>query len=122
MASLEQTNTSAALPADFGPWIRALREQKGLVQRQVAAAAEMDQSHYAKVESGKKFPKPSQAAAIAQCLAVDEAEFQKRQKAAEIIMLCNGNLMLAASATGLVQEQAATYAVNNPAKKVRTEK
>lgn len=122
MASFEQTSTPVSLPVEFGPWVRASREQKGLVQRQVAAAAEMDQSHYAKVESGKKFPKPSQAAAIARCLEVDDAEFQKRQKAAEIIMLCNGNLTLAASATGLVQEQAASYAVNNPAKKVRTEK
>lgn len=126
MASPAHTSTDSTLGAGFGSWVRGQRESKGLVQRQVAAAAAMDQSHYAKIEAGRKFPKPAQAAAIARCLGLDEAEFGKRQKAAEIIALCGGDLALAAGATGLVQEQAAPYAVNNPVnngvKRLRTKK
>ena len=126
MASLEQASADFSLNASFGAWVRERREEKGLVQRQVAAAAEMDQSHYAKVEAGRKFPKPAQAAAIAGCLGVDVAEFNRRQKAAEIVALCGGDLALVAGATGLVQEQAAPYVVNNPAnngvKRLRTKK
>lgn len=88
----------------------------------MAAAAEMDQSHYAKIEAGKKFPRSVQADAIIRCLALDAPDFRQRQKAAEFIANCDGDLEIAAGAASRVQEHAAPYVVNNPAKKLRIKK
>jgi transcriptional regulator with XRE-family HTH domain len=96
----------------FGVWLRQLREEKGFVQRAVAAAADMDSSHYGKVESGKRLLTDEQVSALSRFFRLPETEFRRRMAAAQLLQLCGGDPALASSAAGLVQEHAAPYLVN----------
>ena len=116
MASHEQA--SIPLATQFGGWLRQLREEKSLAQRSVAAAADMDASHYGKVESGKRFLTEAQMAAVARLLDQPEPEVRRRMAAAQLVELCGGDASLARDVAGIVQEQAAPY-LSKPAKKQR---
>lgn len=48
--------SNASLPKSFGPQIRALREDKGMLLRQVAADLELDQAVLSKLENGLLLP------------------------------------------------------------------
>jgi transcriptional regulator with XRE-family HTH domain len=119
MASQEYASTELASSIGFGPWLRQLREQKGVVQRAVAAAAKMDSSHYGKVESEKRLLTDEQAVAVARFLGVTEADMRARLVAARFLLQCAGDHALAVNAAGLVQEAVAPYLVNNHANKLR---
>lgn len=115
MASQEYASTSLATPVPFGAWLRQAREQKSLPQRSIAAAADMDSSHYGKVESGRRFLTEEQATAIAPLLGRDKTDVLTRLIAARLLAECDGNHALAHSVGGFVQEQAAPYLVNKSA-------
>ena len=58
----------------FGRKIKELREERGLVQRQLAAALEIDTPMYSKIERGERKAKRSQIPIMAQMFEVDEKE------------------------------------------------
>jgi transcriptional regulator with XRE-family HTH domain len=126
MASHEYASAELATSMGFGPWLRQLREQKGVAQRAVAAAANMDSSHYGKVEGEKRLLTDEQAVAVARFLGVTEADMRARQVAARFLLQCDGDHALAVNAAGLVQEAVAPYLVNNhvakPVKSLRPKK
>lgn len=63
----------------FGPWLRKLREGKGVPLRAVAAAAEMDQAHLSKVELGHRILTKPQAAALARYFCLDLEDMEARR-------------------------------------------
>ena len=58
----------------FGKKIKELREEHGLVQRQLSAALEVDTPMYSKIERGERKAKRSQIPIMAQMFEVDEKE------------------------------------------------
>lgn len=60
----------------FGPFLRRLREQRGLPLREIAAAAGMDQAHLSKIELGQRLPTASQTAALARFFQQDLVELE----------------------------------------------
>ena len=58
----------------FGKKIKELREERGLVQRQLSAALEIDTLMYSKIERGERKAKRSQIPIMAQMFEVDEKE------------------------------------------------
>ena len=58
----------------FGRKIKELREQRGLVQRQLSAALEIDTPMYSKIERGERKAKRSQIPIMAQMFEIDEKE------------------------------------------------
>ena len=58
----------------FGKKIKELREERGLVQRQMSAALEIDTPMYSKIERGERKAKRSQIPIMAQMVEVDEKE------------------------------------------------
>jgi transcriptional regulator with XRE-family HTH domain len=56
---------------DLGTYIKNAREAKGLSQKQVAIACNIDNSNYSKIESGKTDPSFSTVAKIAQALNIE---------------------------------------------------
>ena len=55
--------------------IRELREQNGLLLRQVAAEIEIDQALLSKIERGERMPTKEQVIRLAKFYKVDEREF-----------------------------------------------
>lgn len=58
----------------FGKKIKELREERGLVQRQLSAALEIDTPMYSKIERGERKAKRSQIPIMAQMFEVAEKE------------------------------------------------
>ena len=58
----------------FGKKIKELREERGLLQRQLSAALEIDTPMYSKIERGERKAKREHVKLIAQKLNVDEKE------------------------------------------------
>lgn len=58
----------------FGKKIKELREEKGFLQRQVAASLEMDSCLYSKIERGERRCKRALVAKIAKILGANEDE------------------------------------------------
>lgn len=58
----------------LGKRIKELREEKGLVQRQLAAALEIDTPMYSKIERGERKPKREQVLKLAEMLETDKDE------------------------------------------------
>ena len=58
----------------FGKKIKELREERGLVQRQLSAALEIDTPMYSKIERGERKAKRCQIPIMAQMFEVDEKE------------------------------------------------
>jgi transcriptional regulator with XRE-family HTH domain len=58
----------------FGNKIRALREEKQIPQRQLAAALEIDTATYCKIEKGDRRAKREQVTILADLLEVDSKE------------------------------------------------
>lgn len=58
----------------LGKRIKELREEKGLVQRQLAAGLEIDTPMYSKIERGERKPKREQVLKLAEMLETDKDE------------------------------------------------
>lgn len=56
----------------FGKMIKQLREEQGLLQRQLAAQLDIDTPQYSKLERGERMPKKEQIGQIATLLNTDE--------------------------------------------------
>jgi transcriptional regulator with XRE-family HTH domain len=121
MASHTYASLGATSPAAFGAWLRHVRVSKGIIQRTLAAAADMDSSHLGKVERGERLPTAAQVVAMARMLGVAEQAALAQLMAAKMWQECDGDAALAHSTAALVQDAAAPYLsippVNNRAKK-----
>lgn len=60
----------------FGKMIKKLREEQGLLQRQLAAQLDIDTPQYSKLERGERMPKKDQIGKIAYLLNTDERELR----------------------------------------------
>ena len=69
----------------FGNKIRELRHEQGLLQRQLAAALEIDTSMFSKIERGDRRAKREQAIKLAELLHQDENEMLKLWLADKVI-------------------------------------
>jgi len=58
----------------LGKRIKELREEKGLLQRQLAAELEIDSPMYSKIERGERRAKREQVIKLAKLFQVDENE------------------------------------------------
>ncbi|MCR5362703.1 MAG: helix-turn-helix domain-containing protein [Bacteroidales bacterium] len=58
----------------FGKKVRELREERGMLQRQLSAALEIDTPMYSKIERGERPAKRSQLPILAKIFQVDENE------------------------------------------------
>lgn len=58
----------------FGKKIKEIREERGMLQRQLSAALEIDTPMYSKIERGERKAKRSQIPIMARLLEVDEKE------------------------------------------------
>ena len=58
----------------FGKKIKEIREERGMLQRQLSAALEIDTPMYSKIERGERKAKRSQIPIMAALLEVDEKE------------------------------------------------
>lgn len=58
----------------LGKRIKELREEKGLLQRQLAAELEIDSPMYSKIERGERRAKREQVTKLAKLFEVDEEE------------------------------------------------
>jgi transcriptional regulator with XRE-family HTH domain len=88
----------------FADRIRLLREEKQLLQHQLAAALEIDTPMYSKIERGNRIVKRSQVMALAKLLATDETELLTLWLADMVIEVLEGEKELAGKALEIVKE------------------
>lgn len=69
----------------FGNKIRELRNEQGLLQRQLSAALEIDTPMYSKIERGDRCAKREQVVKLAELLHQDENEMLKLWLADKVI-------------------------------------
>ena len=93
----------------FADRIKELREDRQMVQRQFAAALEIDTPMYSKIERGDRRVKREQITVIARLLQIDETE---------LVMLWLADKFIAAiGAEKEIAPQAFKVALHNPNKK-----
>ena len=69
----------------FGDKIRELRDEQGLLQRQLAAALEIDTPMFSKIERGDRLAKREQVVKLAELMHQDENEMLKLWLADKVI-------------------------------------
>jgi len=88
----------------FGNRIRQLREEKQMLQRQFAAALEIDTPMYSKIERGERRAKREQVIALAKIFKVNPNEFLTLWIADRIIEAIEDEKELADKALIVTQE------------------
>ncbi|MDD4827199.1 MAG: helix-turn-helix transcriptional regulator [Bacteroidales bacterium] len=88
----------------FGNRIRQLREEKQMLQRQFAAALEIDTPMYSKIERGERRAKREQVIALAKIFKVNPNEFLTLWIADRIIEAIKDEKELADKALIVTQE------------------
>ena len=96
--------------ANFGEWLRQLREQRALPLRVVADAAGMDLAHLQKIEHGQRLPTEEQTRELAKFFGVDETQTQARRIAQKFHQEFDGQ-PAAAEAIQILAEEALPYRV-----------
>lgn len=86
----------------FTDKIRQLREEKQLLQRQLASALEIDTPMYSKIERGDRPAKREQVVLIAKLLNTDEKELLTLWLADQIFSLIEDKKELATNALSIV--------------------
>lgn len=89
----------------FGKMIKKLREDQGLLQRQIASELDIDTPMYSKFERGERLPKETQIGQIARLLNTDEKELQTLCLADKIIKTLQKDKEVNYSAIEIVQKQ-----------------
>lgn len=87
----------------FANKIRQMREEKGLFQRQLAAALEIDTPMYSKIERGDRRAKREQVIKLAELLYVDQKELLTLWLADQIIVNVENERELAKDAIIIAQ-------------------
>jgi transcriptional regulator with XRE-family HTH domain len=88
----------------FGNRIRQLREEKQMLQRQFAAALEIDTPMYSKIERGERRAKREQVIALAKIFKANPNEFLTLWIADKIIEVIEDEKELAGKALNVVKE------------------
>ncbi|MDD2256552.1 MAG: helix-turn-helix transcriptional regulator [Bacteroidales bacterium] len=89
----------------FANKIRGLREEKQLLQRQLAAVLEIDTPMYSKLERGDRLAKRTQVVALAQLFSTDEAELLTLWLADKVLEVLEGEIELAGKALDVVEDK-----------------
>ncbi|MBR3513180.1 MAG: helix-turn-helix transcriptional regulator [Bacteroidaceae bacterium] len=89
----------------LGKKIKVLREEHGLLQRQLSAALEIDTPMYSKIERGERKAKRSQIPIMAKLFEIDEKELLT-------IWLADKVLDVVANDEDEIKKEAITYAQN----------
>ena len=92
----------------FGERIKQLREEKGLLQRQLAASLEMDTPMFSKIERGERKAKREQVLVLAKLLEVQTDELLTLWLASQIYNLVSSEKM-AIDAIRIVEENLSSY-------------
>ena len=74
----------------FADKIRSLREEKKMLQRELAAALSVDTPMYSRIEGGERPIKREQIKILADILCADESELLKLWLADQVSALLNG--------------------------------
>jgi transcriptional regulator with XRE-family HTH domain len=88
----------------FGSRIKQLREEKQMLQRQFAAALEIDTPMYSKIERGERRAKREQVIALAKIFKVNPNDFLSLWLADQIIEVIKNEKELAGKALNVVQK------------------
>ncbi|MCR2005194.1 helix-turn-helix domain-containing protein [Bacteroides acidifaciens] len=89
----------------FGNKIKELRDEQGLLQRQLAAALEIDTPMFSKIERGDRRAKREQVIKLAELLHQDENEMLTLWLADKVLDVVEGEEKLSNNAINIVQEQ-----------------
>lgn len=89
----------------FGNKIKELRDEQGLLQRQLAAALEIDTPMFSKIERGDRRAKREQVIKLAELLHQDENEMLTLWLADKVLDVVEGEEELGNSAISIAQGQ-----------------
>lgn len=89
----------------FANQIKQLREQNNLLQRQLAAALEIDTPMYSKIERGDRLAKREQVVIIAKLLNTDENELLTLWLADKVLEVLEGEKKLAEKAMNIAKSK-----------------
>ncbi len=89
----------------FGNKIKELRDKQGLLQRQLAAALEIDTPMFSKIERGDRRAKREQVIKLAELLHQDEDDMLKLWLADKVLDVVEGEEKLSNDAISIAQEQ-----------------
>ena len=89
----------------FGNKIKELRDKQGLLQRQLAAALEIDTPMFSKIERGDRRAKREQVIKLAELLHQDEDDMLKLWLADKVLGVVEGEEKLSNDAISIAQEQ-----------------
>lgn len=88
----------------FGERIKQLREEKGLLQRQLAASLEMDTPMFSKIERGERKAKREQVSVLAKLLTASSQELLTLWLADQVYDVVKNEAM-ASKAIDVAQEE-----------------
>lgn len=88
----------------FANKIRQLREDQQLLQRQLAAALEIDTPMYSKLERGDRPAKRTQVVALAKLLSIDETELLSLWLADKVTEILDNEKELAENVLKIAKE------------------
>jgi transcriptional regulator with XRE-family HTH domain len=88
----------------FANQIKQLREEKNLLQRQLASALEIDTPMYSKIERGDRLAKREQVVIIAKFLSTDENELLTLWLADKVLDVLEGENELGGKVLKIVQQ------------------
>lgn len=89
----------------FGDKIRELRDEQGLLQRQLAAALEIDTPMFSKIERGDRRAKREQVVKLAELLHQDENEMLKLWLADKVLDALDGEEKLSIDAIEVAKSE-----------------
>jgi transcriptional regulator with XRE-family HTH domain len=89
----------------FGNKIKELRDKQGLLQRQLAAALEIDTPMFSKIERGDRRAKREQVIKLAELLHQDQDDMLKLWLADKVLDVVEGEDKLSNDAISIAQEQ-----------------
>lgn len=89
----------------FGNRIKELREEQGLLQRQLAAFLEIDTPMFSKIERGDRRAKREQVTKLAKYFHQDENEMLTLWLADKVLDAVDGEQKLSSQAIEVAQEQ-----------------
>ena len=89
----------------FGSKIKELREEQGVLQRQLAALLEIDTPMFSKIERGDRRAKREQVIKLAEYLHQDEKEMLTLWLADKVLDAVDGEQELCSDAITVAQEQ-----------------
>lgn len=89
----------------LGNKIKELRDKQGLLQRQLAAALEIDTPMFSKIERGDRRAKREQVIKLAELLHQDQDDMLKLWLADKVLDVVEGEDKLSNDAISIAQEQ-----------------